>query len=836
MAEYEVNAVSLFYLVPPNFPKHVHIYARRVEQLRARHIRASMVCFVDRNELEQRHSELTALSARWGVGLQTVPQGYSASAAMLRYFRHRILLRRPTVVHALKTDIVPLAPIRRLARLLHVPFGILVELEGDIALESLYLRTHALAEGRLWIPDSTSLREYEALVARDQAQMESADAVVLMSERHAELWHGRGHMGNYIVLPPLFDESQRYDDEARQRLRETWGVGNALVIAYTGGVRYAWQRFEHLLDLTLRIRRSGRDARMVAFVISDDLAIAEQAIYRHSASAYARASHIDPATLGEHLSACDLAVFPRHVHPMNLIVPSAKLGEYLVAGLPVITTGAHALYGSFIRRSGAGMFVDESLEWPPGRDQELDALVLRAQDPKWRSGLAESLVSEFLVRDDPYGRYADAVKALLSRGSTHGSPQGSRLRARRTSIAAEGTRATGTKPDCALSTLVVLPTDSSMAVGDACPGMVFSSSCACEVVRYRPSSIGNNSSPYAGERVDGASLIQDLGADPSGTWGEAYRRSRGEWVLFLADTDRLAGDCSERLEELVQQTRSDMIILTWRHDGRFVDPALDQVCQLGGLAVRHLAMHSGAIPSAAVVFRRALAERVTGLDDAMSSDGAVWDLLVRAARMEAKIEVARDVTVETSGWTADTAADLIARFEEGIRIIRRAHAPDARLGKGLDVMGPCPCAALAAQQEWAAECARIALRRGHTEVAVQVLGSVQFSPDQAVRAAETILEDCLLSVGGVTNTDGERLRLWSDGMRIAARWGSEVGLTYLAERAMVHVLRDITDRLMAARPVSAIDASTLPNLEQVGGTVLIRAALRRLATRLTGRS
>jgi glycosyltransferase involved in cell wall biosynthesis len=91
---------------------------------------------------------------------------------------------------------------------------------------------------------------------------------------------------------------------------------------------------------------------------------------------------------------------------MNQIVTSAKLGEYLAAGLPVITTGANAeILNDFIRRREAGVFVADSLEVTTAFLQELEALLVRSRDNGWRERLSRAIREAFAGPKDPLQAY-----------------------------------------------------------------------------------------------------------------------------------------------------------------------------------------------------------------------------------------------------------------------------------------------------------------------------------------------------------------------------------------------------------------------------------------------
>jgi len=64
-------------------------------------------------------------------------------------------------------------------------------------------------------------------------------------------------------------------------------------------------------------------------------------------------------TVPRYLNAADLGVLMRHPHIMNEVSSPGKLGEYLAAGLPVLTTYVVTKYSQEISRNNYGIILDD---------------------------------------------------------------------------------------------------------------------------------------------------------------------------------------------------------------------------------------------------------------------------------------------------------------------------------------------------------------------------------------------------------------------------------------------------------------------------------------------
>ncbi|NUQ70461.1 MAG: hypothetical protein HUU17_06510 [Chthonomonadales bacterium] len=133
----------------------------------------------------------------------------------------------------------------------------------------------------------------------------------------------------------------------------------------------------------------GYGTRLVCMVPRDDHALAREHLASEDQRYPAIVLCVPPETLGDYLSACDIAVFPRHRHTMNTVVNSSKLQDYMAAGLPVLTTGAHADYIDHLQSSGTGIVIPETLRWPDELDGAIRALIQSGADPAWRAAAAD---------------------------------------------------------------------------------------------------------------------------------------------------------------------------------------------------------------------------------------------------------------------------------------------------------------------------------------------------------------------------------------------------------------------------------------------------------------
>lgn len=393
------------YFAPADAAAHSHIHALKVQSLRDAGIQAERVVVSwGREALAPKGPSRRQDCRRISAGHRRLV-GTRVALCVVNALREA-----DVVIQALRLPGLPMPALRRVATTMRRRFRGLVEFEGDGLLESDYLARHPYKDGFY----DQAIR-VGARYGREQVgQARKADGLVLMSEEHIRLWEERlGYRPNAVAMPALFDPTRmRFDPTERAAVREALGLFGRTVLVYVGNVFCSWQRFGAACRLTARL--ASRDERVVllALVRAEDHQIAAEFIARYAIGDRARLVHVPPERVHAYLSASDLGLFLRADHPMNRIVTSAKLGEYLACGLPVVTTGVGALYHAFVRETGAGVFIDPAV-LDRSQDLAILALAQRSADDAWRAALSRSAAATFAGGDGPLAAYVRFVKGTL---------------------------------------------------------------------------------------------------------------------------------------------------------------------------------------------------------------------------------------------------------------------------------------------------------------------------------------------------------------------------------------------------------------------------------------
>ncbi len=292
-----------------------------------------------------------------------------------------------------------------------------LEYEGDMPSEYLYQNAYIEGLRPPETPPPELCRPYQNMLDVQTVHANKADGLILMSQEQIDLWETRlGRSIKACWLPTLADTSRIFfSQDKRFVIRERLGVSGRLVAVYAGNVICKWQRLEAMCEFIARFKESLPSIWFLALVRFDDLDMAWEAIARHGLDERSTVLHVGPDEMADYLSAADLALFLRHDHLMNRVVTSGKLGEYLATGLPVITTGANAeVLNQFIRETGAGVFILDSLAVDPQFIEQFKALAAHSGDPEWRGWLAGKMAERFGGANDPMNAYPAFVRDICA--------------------------------------------------------------------------------------------------------------------------------------------------------------------------------------------------------------------------------------------------------------------------------------------------------------------------------------------------------------------------------------------------------------------------------------
>lgn len=411
---------KVIYWVRADFFHHNHIHRRKIDGLRAAGIDAELVTFVSPEEVRKYREEYEGARKRYDIRVIPLPSRTNdtrRSRWIVRsYFLGQIARHGRVLVHCLLCDARPLFRLIR-TPLLRGRLRMLMEYEGDLPAEMLYMATSSRAGGPLEEPDALLEGNYRMLLTMQRNEIDHAKSLLVVSKEHLDLLVSR--MGRSLkghIFPTLFDPTNcRFSPEGRHRVRERLGYTDEVVLLHLGGVVNPWHRFTDVCQFIRRLHAGRPGVRLLGVIRKVDLEAARETVRENGIEGITTLLHVPADEVGGYLSAADLGLFLRHEHTMTRIVTSAKLGEYLASGLPVVSTGAHAVFNDFMKEKKIATLIPDSLVLSADFDGELERLVALGRDDLWRQSISMAAIEEFCVRNDPMPGYIALCRELLGR-------------------------------------------------------------------------------------------------------------------------------------------------------------------------------------------------------------------------------------------------------------------------------------------------------------------------------------------------------------------------------------------------------------------------------------
>jgi hypothetical protein len=408
--------LKVFYWVRPDFFHHNHIHRRKVEALQEAGISATMLAFVSAADWKQNRNEYENSERRYDVRVFRLPvtpwPSFWRKWFVRLYFCLHYLVYTNITVHCLLSDPSPLYRLRN-SPLFRRRLKIVTEYEGDAPAEVLYIMSVAEEGGPFDEPRGAMVLDYEAALARQKQEIDNSDMLLVVSDEHQDMLSERwGRTIDALVYPTVCDMRSGFVQELRSIIREKMALTNCTVLVHLGGAANAWHRFSEACELVKTIADADSTIRFVALIRKTDLGIAHALIRDAGIESITTALHVKANEVPAYLSACDVALFLRHYHAMTRIVNSAKLGEYIANGLPVLSTGAHAGYHSFLEANDLQIVIPDSLVLGSDFHVRFQRLVENGKDTSRRVRLSSAALKEFCYAGDPLPQYVDMIREI----------------------------------------------------------------------------------------------------------------------------------------------------------------------------------------------------------------------------------------------------------------------------------------------------------------------------------------------------------------------------------------------------------------------------------------
>jgi len=408
---------KIYHLVQPYFFAHQHFHERKVQALKKSGLEARILSFVPKAIYQKNIKRYEELEKNTLIEVKLIPTGRVHSIYLFLFILLKLIKGEKLLIHSLRvkpTSIILL----RLFPFLNSRLRYVQEYEGDKASEFAYAREYQEVPRPSEKPVKLKNKlKYYYYLFIDGIYVKCADGLVLMSKEHAELWEKRlNRKLNTTFLPTVPDfNSIRFSNEYRSEIRSDLELKNNLVLVYVGNIVSPWQRLDAMCKFVSELSNYQYDIKFLTLVRTDDIYLMNQTAKKYGIENITIVNTVGHKDVYKYLSAADIALFLRHDHSMNRVVTSAKLGEYLAAGLSIITTGSNAGFlNNLIKELGAGFFVHDDVSINDELLSFLDDRKIRNNDLEFREKVSQESLKAFSAPVYPIAEYCNFVHKIIS--------------------------------------------------------------------------------------------------------------------------------------------------------------------------------------------------------------------------------------------------------------------------------------------------------------------------------------------------------------------------------------------------------------------------------------
>jgi glycosyltransferase involved in cell wall biosynthesis len=318
--------------------------------------------------------------------------GFDVSVGIAASLRHRdevALIHARSTVPALMADVA--------ARVLRIPW--IFDVRGLLAEE--------YADGGHWSRDGALFRLTSGVESR---LLRGATGLVFLTERIRDEFAkgGAGPERPTAVIPCAVDLAAfAASGEARSRVRAALGLGDGPVLLYSGSLG-SWYRLREMLDFYEIAARQITDLNLL--IVSPDEQKARPLIAAHPQAGRIRAVSARPEQVPEYLSAADAGLCFLGDHHSKAASSPTKYGEYLAAGLAVVT---NPWTGDAARLAGDPAWILVEAFSPEAYAVAASELRRRLEQPDRLRQAARALAQRCFSMGDALDRYEGLYRRVL---------------------------------------------------------------------------------------------------------------------------------------------------------------------------------------------------------------------------------------------------------------------------------------------------------------------------------------------------------------------------------------------------------------------------------------
>lgn len=353
-----MQKTKFIYFFRGDLSSHVDIYKSWLDVAKS-DIDISMVTILDYKTFKKQ-KKLVEHYIDKGLKVFVAPI-YTKQIFTLFYFFYLCMTNDKVVVHLRKQS--P-RPFDILKTIFTRKLKYIVEIEGDFESEIDYLSQKKNQYKSGFYDNIIQGMQRSAKILENQIQ--KADGVFVVTNELKELFikrYSKNKIENTIhVIPTGFDTKKFYpNDVIREEYRKKYKLVNKFVMIYSGNVLYSWQNLKRSIEVFKLLKEKlYPNMYFVMLVRKEDHSIANEFIKKVELNSDEYLlTNVPHDEVNGFLNAADLGILLRENHTLNKVASPGKLGEYLSAGLNVLTTMHIGNYSKKMQEEIIGILLDD---------------------------------------------------------------------------------------------------------------------------------------------------------------------------------------------------------------------------------------------------------------------------------------------------------------------------------------------------------------------------------------------------------------------------------------------------------------------------------------------
>ena len=353
-----MNKIKYIYFFRGDLSSHVGIYKSWVD-VASDNLDISIITIIDTKTYTIK-KKLVEYYRNKNIFIKVVPR-YLKSIFTLLYFFYITITNDKVVVHLRKQSPKPLNIIKKL---LPNKIKYIIEIEGDFDSEIEYLSQEKNKYKDGFYKNIVAGMKQASHIL--EQQFFKADGIFVVSNTLKELFisrYDKDDLTNKIyVIPTGFDNTKFFSNEKlRNTYRKKYNLEEKFVMIFTGNILYSWQNIKRSIEVFKSLKEGiYPNLYFLMLIRKEDHKIAQEFISKlnlHDKDyLLLNVSHEE---VNGFLNASDLGILLRENNMLNKVASPGKLGEYLSAGLNVLTTHHIGNYSKKMQEDQVGILIDD---------------------------------------------------------------------------------------------------------------------------------------------------------------------------------------------------------------------------------------------------------------------------------------------------------------------------------------------------------------------------------------------------------------------------------------------------------------------------------------------